>query len=196
MILLASASTIRKTLLRNAGLAISVVPADIDEMKLKIALRQNGEKAASVARRLAEAKALAVATRHPADLVIGADQMLECAGQWFDKPNDRSEAREQLKILRGKTHNLLSAVVLARGPHILWHHLAESRLTIRNFSDAFLENYLTLVGEEISTTVGAYQLEGLGAQLFSEIVGDHFAILGLPMLPLLDQLRQQGALPS
>jgi len=196
LILLASASTIRKTLLRNAGLAISVVPADIDEMKLKIALRQNGEKAASVARRLAEAKALAVATRHPADLVIGADQMLECAGQWFDKPNDRSEAREQLKILRGKTHNLLSAVVLARGPDILWHHLAESRLTMRKFSDAFLENYLTLMGDEISTTVGAYQLEGLGAQLFSEIVGDHFAILGLPMLPLLDQLRQQGALPS
>ncbi len=194
MIVLASASTTRQAMLRQAGVAFLSVTASIDEEAVKAAMREETNTPGRVAEVLAELKAVRVSSRHPGQLVIGADQMLDCEGMWFDKPTDRAGASLQLQALRGKTHRLSSAVVAVRDGQRLWHHTETASLTMRRFSDAFLEDYLDQAGEAVTTSVGAYAIEGLGAQLFILTQGDHFTILGLPLFPLLDFLREQGEL--
>lgn len=196
VLVLASQSRTRLALLRRAGMACRTERAGIDEDEIKRALRREGASAAEAAETLAELKAVKVSHRYPGALVIGADQILECAGEWFDKPADLDQARAQLSALRGRPHELATAVVVARAGARLWHHLARPRLHMRAFSDAFLDFYLAQVGRAVCESVGAYQLEGLGAQLFSQIEGDYFAILGLPLLPLLDFLRHHGVVPA
>jgi septum formation protein len=164
----------------------------VDEEEVKLAGKAEGVGADAVAEALAELKAQRVTRRHPGALVIGADQMLECEGVWFDKPSDRAAAREQLLALRGKTHQLVSCAVIVRDGERLWHKVDRARLTMRNFSENFLDGYLDAVGDEVLYSVGAYQLEGLGAQLFQRVEGDFFTILGLPLLPLLGFLRVHG----
>jgi septum formation protein len=191
-LILASSSTVRAELLRNAGLTFRVEPAAIDEAEIKSAFQAERRGAADCANALAEAKASRVARRHPGSLVIGADQLLVCEGAWFDKPDDRAAARAQLLALRGKRHDLVSAVCVVRDDELLWHFVERSTLAMRDFSDDFLEDYLGAAGAEILGSVGAYRLEGVGVQLFARIEGGHFAILGLPLLPLLDFLRGHG----
>jgi septum formation protein len=191
-LVLASASPARGELLRRAGIAFTVAPAAIDEEEIKAAFRAERRSAAECAIALAEAKASRVARRHPGGLVIGADQMLVCDGVWFDKPGDLAAARTQLLALRGKRHELASAVCVVRDGERLWHFVDRSTLTMRDFSDGFLDHYLAAVGSAVLGAVGAYHLEGLGVQLFARIEGGYFAILGLPLLPLLDFLRGHG----
>jgi len=192
-LILASSSAVRAELLRSAGVAFGVEPAAIDEAEIKAAFQAERRAAADCANALAEAKAMRVARRHPGSLVIGADQLLVCERSWFDKPIDRAAARAQLLALRGKRHELVSAVCVVRDGERLWHFVDRSTLTMRNFSDKFLEDYLDAGGAEILGSVGTYRLEGIGVQLFARIEGGHFAILGLPLLPLLDFLRGHGA---
>lgn len=196
MIVLASGSATRRTMLEQAGVDFVVDTAPVDEAAIKDAMRAETANPARVAEVLAELKATRVAARHPGAIVIGADQMLDCDGTWFDKPDSRAQARAQLGALRDKTHRLTSAVVAVRDGQRLWHHTESARLTMRRFSDAFLDDYLDKAGAAVLSSVGAYQLEGLGAQLFMLVEGDHFTILGLPLLALLDFLRENGELLS
>jgi len=196
LLVLASASVARIAMLRAAGLPVTVDAAAIDEIEVKRGLRAAGADASAVAETLAELKAQRVSRRHGGVLVVGADQVLSCAGAIFDKPSARAEARQQLLALRGKRHELASAAVLVRDGQRLWHHVGRAALVMREFSDDFLDRYLELVGEQALASVGAYQLEGPGAQLFAQIEGDYFTILGLPLLPLLAVLREHGVLPS
>jgi septum formation protein len=191
-LVLASGSRTRALMLEKAGLHPILDKPLVDEEEVKLAGKAEGVGADAVAEALAELKAQRVTRRHPGALVIGADQMLECEGVWFDKPSDRAAAREQLLALRGKTHQLVSCAVIVRDGERLWHKVDRARLTMRNFSENFLDGYLDAVGDEVSHSVGAYQLEGLGAQLFQRVEGDFFTILGLPLLPLLGFLRVHG----
>ncbi len=193
-LVLASASPARAALLERAGLVVRRDPAAIDEDAVKAACR--GADAAACAAALAEAKARCVARRHPDAFVICADQMLVCGGRWFDKPRDVAEARAQLLSLRGRRHELVTASCVVRSESVLWRHVERPALAMRRFSDAFLDDYLVAAGPAVLGSVGAYQLEGLGAQLFARLEGDYFSILGLPLLPLLDFLRQEGAVPA
>jgi septum formation protein len=193
-LILASASGSRRQLLAAAGLHFTVVPAHLDEAAVKQTARGNGSSAADTALALADLKAAKVAAGNPRALVIGADQILVCDGVWFDKPPDLAAARAQLNTLRGKSHTLATAVVCHHGGSQIWHHLAEPHLTMRAFSDVFLDAYLTTEGDSLTSTVGAYRLEEHGAHLFDRIDGDHTAILGLPLLPLLCFLRHHGLL--
>ena len=143
---------------------------------------------------LAELKARRVASQAPAAIVLGADQILTCEGRWFDKPRDLAEARAQLAALAGRRHELWTAAIVLRDGARLWHEIAQARLWLRPCSDAFLDAYLDAVGDARPESVGAYQIEGLGAQLFARIEGDRFAILGLPLLEVLECLRVQGVL--
>jgi septum formation protein len=195
-VVLASASAARSTLLRAAGVPVVAEAAAVDEAEVKASLRAARSAAAAVAETLAELKAQRVSRRHPGKLVVGADQVLDCDGAMFDKPVDLAEARRQLLALRGRRHQLVSAVVLARDGQRLWHHLSRADLLMRDFSDRFLDDYLRAVGDAALSSAGGYQIEGRGAQLFASIDGDYFTILGLPLLPLLDILREHGALPS
>lgn len=194
-LILASRSPSRSALLAAAGLTFATEPANVDETEVKRSLHAEGADPAQVAETLAELKAMRIATRYPRALVIGADQMLACDGTWFDKPSTREEARGHLHSLRGRTHQLISAVVLAREGRRVWHHVDTARLTMRAFSDHFLDQYLSEVGDAVLSSVGGYQLEGRGVQLFSRIDGDFFTILGLPLLPLLQILREHGVVP-
>jgi septum formation protein len=193
-LVLASKSAIRGDVLRAAGLAIEVCPADIDERTIEqgSAARDPGEIAALLARE----KALAVAARLPGRVVLGADQTLALGERRFSKPTDRAAAREQLKLLRGQTHQLHTAIALVRDGVILFEHREAARLTMRVFSDRFLEHYLDAAGAAVTASVGGYQLEKTGIQLFERVEGDHFVILGLPLLPLLLHLRQAGWLAA
>lgn len=191
-LVLASASASRSAMLRHAGLDITQDAAGVDEDMVKRSLQAEGADAADVALTLADLKAQHVSRRHPDAFVIGADQMLECNGVWFDKPPDTDHARGHLRALRGKKHELITAAVVVRSGARVWQHVDRAALTMRPFSDAFIEHYLEAVGEEVCGTVGAYRLEGRGAQLFSRVEGDFFTILGLPLLPLLDFLRGHG----
>jgi septum formation protein len=193
-VVLASGSRFRAAMLEAAGVPLTVDPPAVDEDAGKSAMRGEGAGAAETAEALAALKAQQACGRHPGALVIGADQMLECDAAWFDKPADVAQARQSLLALRGRTHDLVTAVCVVRDGLILWHHVARARLTMRAFSDVFLESYLGEIGSAACDSVGAYQLEGLGAQLFSSIEGDHFAIVGLPLLPLLDFLRGHGVI--
>ena len=193
-LILASASLSRRCLLAAAGLRFTVIPAQVDEGQVKRAARADGMTAGDTALALADLKAAHVARHNTDALVIGADQILVCEGVWYDKPADHDAAREQLKVLRGRSHTLATGVVCHLGNTRVWHCLAEPILTMRHFSDIFLDSYLRAEGEAVTSTVGAYRLEGLGVHLFERIEGDHAAILGLPLLPLLDFLRRQGVL--
>lgn len=193
-LVIASASTARQRLLAEAGVVAETDPANIDESAIKAECRRSGSSSADCAARLAEAKARTVATRHQGSLILGADQLLDCAGDWYDKPCDREEARDQLRRLRGRSHELVTVATIVRDKERLWQALERPRVTLRAFSDAFLERYLDTMGERVLKTVGGYELEGLGAQLMEKIEGDYFAILGLPLLPLLHFLRSAEAL--
>jgi len=195
-LILASASAARKRLLADAGVAAETEPAAIDESAIKQECRRAGRASGDCALRLAEAKARAVAARHQDRLVLGADQLLDCDGEWFDKPRDKADARDQLQRLRGRSHELVTAATVVRNSERLWHALDTPRVTLRVFSDAFLDRYLETMGERVLKTVGGYELEGLGAQLMEKVEGDYFAILGLPLLPLLHFLRGAGALAA
>jgi septum formation protein len=193
-LILASASASRREILQAAGLKFAVQPANVDEAAVKRSARADGASADDAALLLAELKARRVASRDPEALVIGADQILTCGDAWFDKPDDVSTAADQLRALRGRTHELATAVICQQSGQRIWHHLARPRLTMRAFSGAFLDAYLAAEGDDVTATVGAYRLEGRGAHLFERIDGDHAAILGLPLLPLLGFLRQHGVL--
>lgn len=193
-IVLASASPARASLLRAAGLEVEQRPAAVDETAIKEALHADAVAPADAAVALAELKAGRVAANAPGDLVLGADQILTCEARWFDKPSDLAEARAQLAALAGRRHELWTAAVAFRDGTRIWHQVTETRLWMRPCSAAFLDRYLEAVGEAALTSVGAYQVEGLGAQLFARIEGDHFAILGLPLLGALEFLRVQGVL--
>jgi septum formation protein len=174
----------------------AVRPAPIDEAGPRRAARKRGENADEAALVLAGLKARHVALSDPDALVIGADQILVCEGRWFDKPADAAAAAEQLRALRGRPHMLATAVVCQQGDRSLWHHVARPSLAMREFSDAFLAAYLAAEGSAVTTTVGAYRLEGRGIHLFERIEGEHSAILGLPLLELLGFLRRHGVLEA
>lgn len=193
-LILASASPIRRHILEAAGVTFEVDVARVDEDAAKASLRADGLSPRDQADALAALKALSVSQRREG-LVIGADQMLALEGETLDKPKDRAEARAHLQRLRGRTHQLMCAAVVARGGEVLWRHVETPRLKMRAFSDAFLEDYLERGGERLFASVGAYQLEGLGAHLFERVDGDYFSVLGLPLLPLLAFLRERGAAP-
>ncbi|HQT47139.1 MAG TPA: nucleoside triphosphate pyrophosphatase [Acidocella sp.] len=192
-LILASASPARQSLLRQAGLTCRAVPAAVDEAALK---RDFAGDAPSLAQHLAAAKAAEVAARNPHALVIGADQLLVCDGESFDKPESLAHAAVQLRRLSGRKHHLITAVCVYQGAQELWSNLAQAKLTLRPLSDDFIAHYLSLEGEAILGCVGAYRLEGLGAQLFTQLEGDFFTILGLNLLPLLGYLRATGVLAS
>ena len=191
-LILASGSSARRALLLAAGLTFAVKPADIDEAKVKREAREAGTDAPSTALRLAELKAQAVANDNHESLVIGADQLLVCDEVWFDKPVNVESAAAQLRRLRGRTHELVTAVACYQGNDRLWHRVVVPRLAMRDFSDGFLRAYVEKEKDAVTTSVGGYRLEGMGIHLFDAIEGEYAAILGLPMLSLLAYLRRRG----
>lgn len=195
-VVLASGSAVRRRLLENAGLEITVDPAHVDEENFKRSIQAEGGGAPEIAETLAEMKAVTVSRRHPTALVIGADQTLDCNGTLFDKPPDRAHARGHLVALSGRTHTLHSSVCVVAGGTRLWHANAVAKLTVRALSEGFIDNYLERAGDTVLESVGAYRLEGIGVQLFDRIDGDFFTILGLPMLPLLSYLRGRQVLAT
>jgi septum formation protein len=193
-IILASSSPFRKTLLANAGVSFAAVKPDIDERAAEAPLKDSGATPEDVALVLASAKAAEVSERNPRALVIGSDQTLSLGDEIFHKPADMEGARRHLLRLSGKTHQLNSAVVLVRAGETLWSHVAVARLTMRVLEPAFIGRYLARVGDTALSSVGAYQIEGEGIQLFEKIEGDYFTIVGLPLLPLLAALRERRAI--
>ncbi|MEO9529976.1 Maf-like protein [Roseibium sp.] len=189
-LVLASGSRIRAELMKNAGLAIEIDPSDVDERAVEAPLLEAGFTPEDLASVLAEAKANDVSSRRSADLVVGADQILAFEGERRTKPQDMEAARRQLLAFSGQTHELHSAVVISRNGEAIWRHVSTARLTMRALSPQFIGHYLAAAGDAVLSSVGAYQLESLGLQLFDRIEGDYFTILGLPMLPLLDELRR------
>jgi septum formation protein len=195
-IILASGSAIRATLLRNAGVAFGTHIVRLDEEAIRDALLQEGASPRDIADHLAELKSLRAAVRHPDALVIGCDQVLALGRDVLGKPGSVDEAREQLLALREKEHRLLSAIVVCRNGEPLWRHVGEARLTMRAFSDGWLDGYLARHGESLMDTVGGYKLEDEGVRLFTRIEGDYFTILGLPLLPLLSWLGLRGTIET
>lgn len=193
-LVLASSSVTRIRLLRAAGLAVETAAPGVDEAAIKESARADGLDPAECALLLAELKARRISERLPAALVIGADQLLVCGERWFDKPDGRAAAAEQLRALAGRRHTLVTAVVCLRGGVRVWQHVAAPRLAMRALADAAIEAYLDAAGAAVTQSVGAYQVEALGIRLFAAIEGEHAAILGLPLLPLLGFLRQHGVL--
>src|ERR1700730_2936752 len=191
---LASKSAIRHALLRDAGVPVEVQPADVDERTIE--QRSSARDAGELAALLAREKARTIAARLPGRLVLGADQTLALGERRFSKPGDRAGARAQLKVVRGRTHELHTAVALVRESTIVCEQREVARLTMRAFSDSFLESYLDAVGAAVTASVGGYQLEQIGIQLFERIEGEHFVILGLPLVALLQYLRQAGWLAA
>jgi septum formation protein len=197
-VLLASASPYRRKMLQDAGLSFDVVTASVDEAALKreFLARTPKPSAGAIASALAQAKAEAVSRTRRDALVIGADQVLIAGDDLLDKPGSAAAARAQLARLRGKTHRLISAVSLAQAGAALWTHVNEANLTMRAFSDTVLDGYVAEAGERLAGIVGAYEIEGRGIQLFERVEGDHFTIIGLPLVPLLAELRSRGVMAS
>ncbi len=191
-LMLASRSVVRRALLEAAGVPIELHPADIDERALEADALS--DEPAAVASHLARVKAAVVAGSHPGRLVLGADQTLALEGQRFSKPADHVAAREQLRALCGRAHELHSAIAFVQGEAVLFEYVGTARLTMRAFSDRFLDLYLDAAGSAATASVGAYQIEGPGVQLFDRVDGDYFTVLGLPLLPALDFLRRSGCL--
>ena len=193
-LILASGSPFRRQLLENAGVSFSVERPDIDERAVEAPMKSSGATPEEVAQVLAEAKALDVSARHPEALVIGSDQTLSLGDEIFHKPADMEGARRHLLRLSGRTHHLNSAIASAQGGETLWRHVDIASLTMRKLDPAFIGRHLARVGDKALSSVGAYQIEGEGIQLFEKIEGSFFTIVGLPLLPLLDELRQRGAI--
>lgn len=193
-IILASGSPYRRKLLESAGIGFTVLKPELDERAVEAPLTGTGVTPAEVALILAEAKATAVSEARPDALVIGSDQTLSLDDELFHKPADMEAARGHLLKLSGRTHHLNSAVALARGGEIVWHHVSVARMTMRSLDPVFVGRHLAEVGDAALTSVGAYQVEGRGIQLFERIDGDYFTIVGLPLLPLLAALRELGAI--
>jgi septum formation protein len=191
LLVLASSSPFRRILLQNAGLVFQSRAAEIDERAIEASGHGSPEEVALV---LARAKALDVSRHFPGALVIGSDQTMSLGDTVYHKASSRSEARQTLLSLSGRTHRLNSAVAIAIDDKIVWEHVSHADLTARLLDESFIDRYLDRVGDKALTSVGAYQLEGEGIHLFSGIKGDYFTILGLPMLPLLDALRRLGAI--
>jgi septum formation protein len=193
-LVLASQSKVRRAVLEAAGIPVEARPAHLDERAIEQQVTSG--KPGDVALTLAREKARTVAAMSEARLVVGCDQTLALGERRFDKPADRAAARAQLLALRGKTHELHSGIAVVRGGALAFGHVAVARMTMRDFSESFLEAYLDEAGANVTASVGAYQLERTGIHLFERIEGDHFTILGLPLLPLLDYLRREGALSA
>ena len=193
-LILASKSKGRRVALEQTGAPFLVHPAEIDERAVEAAVVAAGGDADAVAARLALDKAKLVSLARPGALVLGADQVASCEGRRFGKPATGAAAGEQLRFLSGRTHRLHSAVAIARDGAPVFETVAHADLTMRAFSDEFLDRYLDLVDAEATTSAGAYQIEGLGVHLFERILGDHWTIIGLPLLPVLEALRREGAL--
>jgi len=191
---LASQSSARARLLRAAAVPFEQVAAAIDEETVKDAMTGDQAAPAEIADALAELKAVKGSLRKRGALVLGCDQVLACDGEIYSKPRSLAEARAQLLGLRGRRHELLTAAVIARDGRAIWRHLDRARLLMRDFSEHFLDDYLAAMGEAATASVGGYEVEGLGAQLFAQIDGDHFSIQGLPLLPVLAILREHGVL--
>jgi septum formation protein len=191
-LVLASRSAVRRTLLEAAGVPVEISPADIDERGVEAAAPLQAPVA--IAALLAREKAAVIAERHRGRLVLGADQTLSLDGRRFTKPADRAAARAQLRALSGRTHELYSAIAFVQDDAVLFEYVGVARLTMRAVSDRFLDDYLDAVGEAATASVGAYQLEGFGIQLFERLDGDYFTVLGLPLLTALDFLRRNGCL--
>lgn len=194
IIILGSGSAFRRRLLDNAGVEVEVVRPRIDERAVEQSVGGSGVTPAELAEILAEAKAVEVSGRCPGRLVLGCDQTMSFEDGVFHKAPDMETARRNLLALSGRTHELDSAVVLARDGEVLWRHVGKARLTMRRLEPAFVGRYLANVGEAALQSVGGYQIEGEGIQLFEKIDGDHFVIVGLPLLPLLAELRSMGAI--
>lgn len=194
-LILASKSTARAGVLASAGITFEQIVAGVDEDAIKAGLRAEGASPARQAELLAETKAIKV-SRGRQEIVLGADQILDLDGDAFDKPPSLEDARAQLLKLRGKSHTLQTALVACIEGAPVWRHIAQPRLTVRDFSDDFLDGYLASEGEGLLNSVGGYKLEGRGVQLFERIEGDFFSILGLPLLPLLSWLRDRRAIPT
>lgn len=193
-IILASGSPFRRAMLANAGVDIEAVPADVDERALEAPLQDSGVSPEDVALVLAEAKAVDVSERNPGRLVLGCDQTLSLGDDVFHKPADMEGARRHLLALSGKTHQLNSAVVLVRDGNVLWRHVGIANLKMRDLDPAFIGRHLARVGKKALASVGAYQIEGEGIQLFDKVEGDYFTIVGLPLLAVLAELRSLGAI--
>lgn len=195
MIILASESASRKAMLAAAGVGFEAVPARIDEAG--VTAEMAGRSVRDVADRLAELKAVKVSLRHRGLFVLGSDSMLEVErGRWLDKPGSPDGLRAQLRALRGRSHRLVSAAVVARDGAPLWRHVESATLHVRDFSEAWLEQYVEACGEQVLSSVGGYHLEGLGAQLFTKVEGDQFTVRGLPLLAVLGWLREAGELTT
>jgi septum formation protein len=195
-LILASGSTSRAKILQDAGVDFDVIPAHVDEETVKDSMLAAKQSHRAVADALAELKAQRVSSSHPQDFVIGADLVLSFEGALVSKCGALAEARALLSRLRGKSHELFSAVVLAKGGSPIWRHVSKATLTMHDFSDAVLDRHLETGGESLLSGVGCYRLEDSGAQLFARVDGDYFAILGLPLIPLLSALREQGVIPK
>jgi septum formation protein len=190
-LILASQSKVRRTLLAAAGIPVETDPADLDERALEA--KAQSQAAGAVAALLAREKAIVVARRH-GGLTLGADQTLSLGSERMTKPQDRDGARAQLRALRGRTHELHSAIAFVQHGAVRFEHVGVARLTMRDFSEQFLESYLDAAGAAVAASVGAYQIEGFGLQLFERVEGDYFTVLGLPLLQALDFLRRVGCL--
>jgi septum formation protein len=195
-LILASQSPFRRMLMENAGLTFQTQAATIDERAAEAALAAHNPTPQAIAEALAIEKARDVARRNPGSLVIGSDQTLSLEGLVFHKPADMAEAKAHLMAMSGKTHSLNCGIALVRDGQTLWSHVSVANLTMRPLSEAFVERHLARVGSRVLASVGAYQLEGEGVQLFERIDGDYFTILGLPLLPLLAKLRDLGAIDA
>lgn len=193
-LILASSSASRQMLMRNAGLTFSAIPADIDERALDEQLERDGASPEEVALELARAKALAVGALYPEALVLGCDQTMALGAHVYHKPKTMAEAEAHLLSLSGKVHCLNSAAVLVRHGEVVWQIVSSAELTVRTLNAEFVSRHLQRVGEKALSSVGAYQLEGEGIQLFTSIEGDYFTILGLPLLPLLSKLRDMDVI--
>lgn len=192
-IILASGSAIRRQILDGAGLNYEVIVKPVDEAAIKEAMLAENAHLKDIADALAEAKAMRV-SRSEEGFVIGADQIMVMGGQLYDKPKTIDDARKRLMLMRGKTHELIGAVVICESGQAVWRHMSKTRLTMREFSNDFLDEYIESEGELLTKSVGAYRFEGIGAQLFSDVDGDFFSILGLSLLPVLDYLRLRRAI--